>query len=281
MPESPLGPGSTAALKNPALSGMAARPKVMMAPRLNARLGGWIVAAAGLIAASCHSAQDAIVPVIPATDSARAAAMRSAPVVVIAEIQSASLVSKRPKEVEKPEGIGGPMVPRIPLYLAKIAAKGLLTLRGPESKNVQFYSWVWASGKHGGPRLFHLDAGSVHALFLKNDAGYLHTVCDYPNCDLQIGLKWSAALIETWRAGYEQNMELPERIVAVRLKSELGGIQDDFSDYSRDMYDLVDFTSPSFVVGQLGSLCQSLTNPVGRKIACSFYADQSRDFWRR
>ena len=74
-------------------------------------------------------------------------------------------------------------------------------------------------------------------------------------------------------------MELAERIVAVRLKAELAGVQDDLSDYSRDMYDLVDLTSSSFVVGQLGSLCQSLTNPLGRKIACSAYAEQAKDFW--
>jgi hypothetical protein len=49
--------------------------------------------------------------------------------VVIAEIRSASLASKRPREVET-EGIGGPMVPRIPLYLAKITARVLLTVRG-------------------------------------------------------------------------------------------------------------------------------------------------------
>jgi hypothetical protein len=80
-------------------------------------------------------------------------------------------------------------------------------------------------------------------------------------------------------ARYGQNMELAERIVAVRLKGELGATQNGFSDYSTDMYDLVDFTIPSFVVGQFGSLCQSLTNPVGRKIACSFCAEQSKDFW--
>jgi hypothetical protein len=239
---------------------------------------GWIVAAS-LVTAGCHSAQDAIVPLIPKTGSARAAAMKSAPVIVIAQIQSASLTSKRPREVEKPDGIGGPPGPSIPLCLAKITARVMLTVQGAESKSIEFYSWVWASGTHGGPRLFHTYTGSVHFLFLKYDAGYLHTVCDYPNCDLQISSKWSPALIETWRAGYAQNMELAERIVAVRLKAELASVQDDLSDYSRDMYDLVDLTSSSFVVGQLSSLCQSLTNPLGRKIACSTYAEQAKDFW--
>jgi hypothetical protein len=126
---------------------------------------------------------------------------------------------------------------------------------------------------------FHLDTGSVHVLFLKNDSGYFHTVCDYPNCDLEISSKWSTGMIATWQAGYGRNLELSERLVAVRLKGELASVQNDFSDYSRDMYDLVNLTSPSFVVGQLGSLCQSLTNPLGRKIACSAYAQQAKDFW--
>jgi hypothetical protein len=233
----------------------------------------WIVAAS-LVTVGCHSALDAIVPVIPATDSARAAAMKSAPVVVIAEIQSASFASNGPREVEKPEGIGGPMVPRILLYPAKAIATVLLTLRGDEKKSIEFFSWVWASGKHGGSRLFSLDKGSIHVLFLKNDPGYLHTVCDYPNCDLQISSKWSMAFLETWRAGYGRNLDLAERLVAVRLKGELAGVQSDSSDCPRDMIDLFNLTSPSFVVGQLGSLCQSLTNPVGRKIACSLYAEE-------
>ena len=250
---------------------------IAMTLKLTVHFCGWIVLA-NLVSTGCNSARNAIIPVIPASASARAAAMKSAPIIVIAEIQIAGLTSRQPKEVEKPEGIGGPMVPRIPLYLAKISAKPLLTVRGTQSKSIEFYSWVWASGKHGGPRLFHADPHSVHILFLKNDSGYLHTVCDYPNCDLQINPKWSGAFLETWRTGYGENLELAERLVAVRMKGELAVIQNDRSDYWRDMCDLVDFTNASFVAGQLDSLCQGLTNPTGRQVACSAYSEQLKNF---
>lgn len=95
--------------------------------------------------------------------------MKSAPTIIVAEIQRAKLFSK-PREVEKPATIGGPMVPRIPLYLAEMSAKVLLSLRGSETGQIKFYSWVWASGKHGGSRLFHVYPGSIHVLFLKNDS---------------------------------------------------------------------------------------------------------------
>jgi hypothetical protein len=112
--------------------------------------------------------------------------MKSAPSIVVAEIQDVKFVSNEPREVDKPPGIGGPVVPRIPLYLARMSAKVMLTLRGTETHRVQFYSCVWASGKHGGPRLFHVSPGSVHVLFLRNDSGYLHTVGDYPSYDLEL-----------------------------------------------------------------------------------------------
>lgn len=89
--------------------------------------------------------------------------MKSAPSIIVAEIQDAKFASNEPRQVDKPPGIGGPMVPRIPLYLARMSARVLLTLRGTGTTRVQFYSWVWASGKHGGPRLFHV-------LFLRNDS---------------------------------------------------------------------------------------------------------------
>jgi len=47
--------------------------------------------------------------------------------------------------------------------------------------DVTFYTWIWNSGMHGGPRLFHPNPGSVHVMFLRRESGYLHTVGDYPN----------------------------------------------------------------------------------------------------
>ena len=67
--------------------------------------------------------------------------------VVIAEIEETKLISSKPRDVEKPPGIGGPMAPRIPLHLAKMSARVLLTMRGGHTKRIEFYSWVWASGK--------------------------------------------------------------------------------------------------------------------------------------
>jgi hypothetical protein len=54
----------------------------------------------------------------------------------------------RARTVAKPPEVAGPMTPTIPLFLARIQADVLLTLRGSASNRVEFYSWVWASGKH-------------------------------------------------------------------------------------------------------------------------------------
>lgn len=205
--------------------------------------------------------------------------MKSAPLIVVAEIQSASLVSTQPREVNKPDTIGGPMVLKIPLHLAKIAARVLLRVRGSAPDEIEFYSWVWASGKHGGPRLFQVNTGTVHVLFLRHDSGYMHTVCDYPNCDLQMASDYTTAFLATWHAGYEQSLPVPERLVAVRLKGAFEGAHDDSSDHWLSMYELVDLTRPSFVLEQLESLCHNLTNPLGRKFACSTYTEESRDPW--
>ena len=171
------------------------------------------------------------------------------------------------------------MVPRIPLQLARMSAKTLLTLRGSEQTDINFYSWVYALGKHGGPRLFHPGRGSIHVLFLEQNSAYLHTVCDYPNSDLEISSKWSAAFLNQWLSGYAAALDVTERIVAVRLKAEWESSQNESSEYWRDCYDLVELTSPSFVIGQLDSLCHGTINPLGRKIACAAYAEQSKNFW--
>src|SRR5205823_2619472 len=96
----------------------------------------------------------------------RITAMKSAPTIILAEIQTTKLFDDKPREVDKPSSIGGPMAPRIPLYLAEMSAKVLVNLRGSEPAIVKFYSWVWASGKHGGSRLFDPSPRSVHILFL-------------------------------------------------------------------------------------------------------------------
>ena len=166
------------------------------------------------------------------------------------------------------------MMPRIPLYLAKISAKVLLTLRGSLPDEIQFYSWVWSSGKHGGPRLFQPSPGSLHILFLHDESGYLHTVGDYPAYDLEIQRRWLPEFLAAWRFGYAEDGSLIERIVAVRLKAEPECLQSRHTDVWLETWELQDFTGASFIEGQLDSLCHGLSNPVGREEACAAFAEK-------
>jgi len=137
-----------------------------------------LLIAAAAVLTGCRSPWDDITPVMHAKQSDKIAALSSAPIIVLARIQDTNLFGK-PREVEKTPEVAGPLLPRIPLHLAMISTKVLLTLRGPDRPELEFYTWVWASEKHGGPRLFHCGPGSVHILFLREDSGYLRTVGDY------------------------------------------------------------------------------------------------------
>jgi hypothetical protein len=235
---------------------------------------GWLADA--FICVGCRSPWEAIHPVIRAKNEDRIAAMRSAPIIVLAEVEDVKLAFDRPREVEKPPDVGGPMVTRIPLYLARISGKTLLNLRGSETSHVEFYSWFWASGKHGGPRLFDPSLGSHHILFLTDDTGFLHTVGDYPAYDLQVRASWIPFFLADWHAGYGHDAGLIERIVALRLKAELESIPTDGSEYWLTTEDDVGVTSPAFVASQLESHCRNLTNPAGRAKACDSIAGTPR-----
>jgi hypothetical protein len=126
------------------------------------------------------SPADAIAPAIYARDDEAAAAMKSAPLILLVKVRTVKLTGEV-RVVDKPPEIGGPMTPTIPLHLACIRAQVRLAVRGRIRSSVRFHSWVWASGKHGGPRLFHPSPGSSHAIFLRRDGRYLHTVGDYPS----------------------------------------------------------------------------------------------------
>jgi len=234
-----------------------------------------MLGAAGLLTVGCRSPWDVIRPAIQAKDQDRIAAMKSAPMIVVAEVEDTNVFA-RPRSVQKPMEIGGPIASNIPLHLAQVSAKVLLTLRGSEVSRMQFYSWVWASGKHGGPRLFSPSPGSVHTLFLKEDSSYLHTVGDYPAYDVEIRSQWVPAFLASWKAGYAQGAELIERIVAVRLKAELESIPTGRGEYWLDTEELAELTSQSFIASQLDSLCHVLTNPVGRVKACAALAERNR-----
>jgi hypothetical protein len=230
-----------------------------------------------LVAVPCfgsdlENAWHVIRPIIHAKDEQKAAAMRSASLVVLAEIQAVEVFDK-PRGVEKPPEVGGPMIPVIPLQLARISAEPLLTLDGIANERVEFYSWVWASGKHGGPRLFNPTPGSVHVLFLMRESGYLHTVGDYPAYDIEVRLQFVKNFIANWEAGVLRGADLLERTASVRLKAEFETLDEtEAANYWLNAWELVTLTSREFVATQLSGLCTSLTNPGGRARACSEHA---------
>jgi hypothetical protein len=210
-------------------------------------------------------------PVIHADDEQKAEAMRSAPLIFLAKIEAVELYSE-PRQVEKPESVGGPMVPVIPLHLARISAKPLLFLRGSETGDITFYSWIWESGKHGGPRLFHATPESFHVLFVRRDSGYVHTVGDYPSYDIEVRSHCVENFTAAWEAGLLRGADLLERIAAVLLKAELESVDEtEASRYWLNTHELVELTSRKFVASQLSSLCTTLPNPGGRAKACSEY----------
>jgi hypothetical protein len=219
-----------------------------------------------LMIVGCRSPRDVIRPVIHDRED-RIAAMKSAPIIIVAEIHRARLLPGKPLEVEKPPGIGGIEAPRIPLDLAEISATVRLILRGSEMNDFEFYTWVYHFGKHGGLRLFDPQLGSFHIMFLKKESGYFHTVGDYPNYDLEVPSKSFPSFLSIWQTGYGQESGLMERIVAVRLKAHLESGSPPFPPFR--IYELTDLTSPAFVAHQLDSLCRGLENQPGRATTCT------------
>jgi hypothetical protein len=200
--------------------------------------------------------------------------------VLVVRITKCDLVGDK-KMVEKPPEVGGPMVPRIPLYLARIRADALLTLRGPRSGTVEFYSWVWASGSHGGPRLFHPSVGSGHVVFLRHEGPYLRTVGDYPSYDLELSSRWLPGMVASWASAENSGSDVFESLVAARLRAEFnslavqdlrqsaggtGPVERDY--FVRGLPDLVRLVGPLFVAVQLDDICQHSANPAGRAAAC-------------
>ena len=233
-----------------------------------------------LFSVACGSPGRSIQPVIYAQDDQAALAMRSAPAILLVKITTVKLPGDM-RTVVKPPEVGGPMTPTIPLYLARIRADVLLKLRGSLGSSVEFYSWVWASGKHGGPRLFNPAPGSTHVVFLRQDGGYLHTVGDYPSYDLEISSRWLSPLLSAWDSRYESGVDPLERLVALRFRAEFEGLSNSHlresiggqgpvprDYYVRDLPDLVRLVGPLFVATQLDDICRHSTNPSGRFAAC-------------
>jgi len=230
---------------------------------------GAALASVVLILAGCNSAARVIRPVMYTDDEDKYNAMTGAPVVVLAEIENVRLISG-PRQVEKPPGTPGPQMSTIPLHLAQVSGKVLLTLRGAASDHLQFYAWIWASGTHGGPRLFRPSQGSHHILFLREAGGYLHTVGDYPAYDLVMPADLIQPFLSKWKSDEYGGLDVLERMVTIRMEAELENVQViPYHSYSpNQVWDLAGITSPLFVAQQLHSYCERFLSPVGRVAAC-------------
>ncbi len=241
-----------------------------MRVNLLAGLGG---IAAALAVVSCNLPARKVRPVILTRPEAKYQAMKSAPLIVIAKVLGSKLVSG-PREVEDPGNSSNP--PRkIPLHLAWISADAPLALRGDVRGPMQFYSWVWASGMHGGERLFQPYPDYCHILFLREEAGYLHTVGDYPAYDFEFSCSRLPALLSGLQSSSDDGADLFERLVTVFLKTELETADAIYQSYSPSaVLDLMGLTSEFYVASRLDSFCRYLPNRFGRFAACVATANQ-------
>ena len=192
--------------------------------------------------------------------------MTSAQIIVLAEIEDTKPISGA-RMVENPLNPAGPQASAIPLHLARIVAKSLLTLRGEHLHKFAFYAWIWASGSHSGPRLFHPTPGSYCILFLRCEYSYLHTIGDYLSYDLEIPSTWTSPFIAGWNASSQA--DIFERLAAVRLRAELNqrsAIECNY--WSQDWWDLMGLTSPFFVASLMDEDCRRLENRFGRFGVC-------------
>lgn len=231
------------------------------------------------LVAGCRSPARAIRPVIHALQEDKYQAMKSAPIIVLAEVLNAGSASDV-RNVEKPSGIGGPMSPTIPVMLMRVSARIVLSLRGNERGEIQFYSWRFAGPMHGGPRLFHVSPGSHHILFLRREGGYLHTVGDYPTYDVEISqdARHAKQVLPTILAGLKPNSpnasDLFERIVTAQLKAELETVDCFCESFGFETWTLAGLSSPFYVATVLDSFCREFPNPFGRFAACEATATE-------
>lgn len=211
-----------------------------------------------MLFAACQSPARTIQPTLSNRHTDMYAVMKTAPFIALAEI-----VQSKP--------IGGVReVEARPLKLFAITARVPLVLRGSLPDTITFHSWLFAGGKHGGPRLFHAHDGSLHSLFLKRVGPYLHTVGDYPAHDLELHRSWAPRLVQSWKDLAAKYPNIFERLTHALIEAEL---QDDqsprLSHYSPLDFDLQGITSRAFVQSAFESHCASATNPAIRAAACT------------
>ncbi|HXS93401.1 MAG TPA: hypothetical protein VN736_02285 [Candidatus Limnocylindrales bacterium] len=247
----------------------------------------WFCAALSICAVlscGCNSPWRNLRPVVSMGDSDESGAMQAAGTIVAATIEHTDVGGLR--WAPKPPNTAGPQVRVIPLYLARIRAKVLFTVRGQAGSSVEFFSWVWASGSHGGPRLFHATEGSSHVLFLRRDGRYWRTVGDYPSYDLEIHSMWTSRLTAMWQAGELRELPPVERISALLLRAEVesataGDVRNSLAPYPagvdgvfyvRGLFDLTRLMGPYRVATWVDALCREAKSAATRFAACSVAA---------
>lgn len=234
---------------------------------------------------SCGTRAGAIRAVIHPDEETRATAMRAAPVVAVVRMTGVRLTGDE-RLVEKPPGTAGLQVDRIPLHLARMDAEVVLPVRGEAGQKVTFYSWVWNSGQHGGPRLFQPVPGSIHVMFLDREGEYWHTVGDYPYYDIPLRAEWVSAIVRAWEVGERREAEPLHRLTALRLQAELGvltevNLREAFGggsgmnlNWVSDLWDWIQVAGPLAVARELDGLCANAGNRATRVAACYLAANQ-------
>lgn len=209
-------------------------------------------------------------PITHELRSARAQAIRSASDIVIAEIEQFKIIGD-PRNLTHIGSANSSEFPDIPMYPARITAKIHATLRGSLHDTVEFYSWIWNSGSHGGGRLFDPKTSAFHVLFLTRSTGHLQTVGDYPNYDFLITPVHFQKVLSEFQTA--KRPDLFERLSRAMLTAEYQNLKSLLSGYTPyDMVELAGLTSPFYFASLLDEFCRNLPNPEGRVAACELLA---------
>jgi hypothetical protein len=226
------------------------------------------------VTTSCHSPARSLEPILHARPEDRYPSMRAATDVLLVKILHSALVSG-PRDTPKPAELGGPATPTIPLHLARVRAQVLLSLRGGRTGTVGFYSWVWASGKHGGPRLFSAIPGDCHIVLLRRDGPFLRSVGDYAAYDLPIPCGLTDAFMAEWNAANPSEADFWARFVRTYLHTELAQMRSfDRNYWPNEVIDLAGLTSTLQLASLLDAYCVGSGPVHGRFAACVATARQ-------
>lgn len=230
---------------------------------------GWCATATvPLLLAACQSPEGVIQPVVSRDVHEIGARMRSAPIIVVAEIEETwQIIATR--DIAKPSQEFEPVTRTIPLELVRTRAKVPLVLRGTAPSQITFYSWTWAGGKHGGLRLFRSNPGTAHLLFLKQEGPYLRTVGDYPAYDVELQRSCIPIFTKHWRQNRPSTLNDLERLTAALIETHLDTLESAEPPHYPPLYlDLVGLTGFDFIQAQLGVHCHEFPTSPGRASAC-------------